>query len=325
MPRKEPSLHFFDFDDTLFETDNTVGIKVPGQPRIELNSHEFAYIEKHHELPRRGLSKEDIQNSELFFDNFERVINPRPIKKNLAIFRNILLRNPRNLFILTARGGGTNQADIKETIDNYFADILPNTGFDVGHIITRDQQQHLRGETSEKKKQSIEEMMDFKKNPKIHFLDDAIKNVEKVGEIPWSRSRLVKKDNEEAEDFTQNKMARVNMPRKNVPQRVDEIADAILGKMKKSDNKMSEEKMYDIAYGTAWKTYYKENPDARDKQSSSDSLLNIKIAQFLDGLGLYKLADVLGSGGTVSPARTVYKNNISPERYMRGLAEHTRN
>lgn len=84
------------------------------------------------------------------------------------------------------------------------------------------------------------------------------------------------------------------MPRKNVPHRVDEIADSILKNMKKSKKKMSEEKMYDIAYGTAWKTYYKENPGAkkrREKKSDDQSLDNLKIAQMLDDINLFSLAD----------------------------------
>jgi hypothetical protein len=84
------------------------------------------------------------------------------------------------------------------------------------------------------------------------------------------------------------------MPRKNVPHRVDEIADSILKTMKKSKKKMSEKKMYDIAYGTAWKTYYKENPDVKEKKEKKSyiqSLDNLKIAQMLDEINLFSLAD----------------------------------
>jgi hypothetical protein len=85
------------------------------------------------------------------------------------------------------------------------------------------------------------------------------------------------------------------MPRKNVPHRVDEIADSILKTMKKSKKKMSEKKMYDIAYGTAWKTYYKENPGAKKKRhekKSSEVLNELRIAQALDDNSMHHIADV---------------------------------
>lgn len=83
------------------------------------------------------------------------------------------------------------------------------------------------------------------------------------------------------------------MPRKNVPHRVDEIADAILERMKKSKKKLSKEKMYDIAYGTAWKTYYKENPKAKNsrEKKSEEIIENTKFAQIFDALELYDIAD----------------------------------
>lgn len=88
------------------------------------------------------------------------------------------------------------------------------------------------------------------------------------------------------------------MPRKNVPHKVDEIADAIVENMKKSKKKISEEKMNDIAYGTAWKQYYKENPGAKEKRKdkkkkkASDLINNLRIAQLFDEIGLPSFADL---------------------------------
>jgi hypothetical protein len=296
VPAKKPSLHIFDFDDTLFTTDNTVGILIPGRGRIELDSYDYGQLEKNHELPSKGISKEDVKNAQFFFDNFEEVKNPRPIRKNLAIFGNILLHSPDNLFILTARGSGSNKGDIKNIIDDYFGPILPETGFDIGHIITRDEQQHYLGDTAEKKKQAIEDLQDFKGIEKVHFVDDAPKNVEKVKEIPGARARLVKHPREEEFKNTENqfKGASKKMPRENVPQRVDEIADSIVERMKKDKKKISKEKMYDIAYGTAWKTYYKENSKAKKnrEKKSEEILSNLRMAEVLDSLNYYDLADL---------------------------------
>ena len=296
MPAKKPSLHIFDFDDTLFTTDNTVGILIPGRGRIELDSYDYGQLEKNHEVPSKGISKEDVKNAQFFFDNFEEVKNPRPIRKNLAIFGNILLHSPDNLFILTARGSGSNKGDIKNIIDDYFGPILPETGFDIGHIITRDEQQHYLGDTAEKKKQAIQDLQEFKGIEKVHFVDDAPKNVEKVKEIPGARARLVKHPREEEFKNTENqfKGASKKMPRENVPHRVDEIADSIVERMKKDKKKISKEKMYDIAYGTAWKTYYKENPKAKKnrKKKSEEILSNLRMAEVLDSLNYYDLADL---------------------------------
>jgi hypothetical protein len=77
------------------------------------------------------------------------------------------------------------------------------------------------------------------------------------------------------------------MPRENVPHKVDEIADAIVYNMKKNKKKISKEKMYDIAYGTAWKQYYKKHP----KKKASEILENLKIAQFFDDANLFSIAD----------------------------------
>jgi hypothetical protein len=51
--------------------------------------------------------------------------------------------------------------------------------------------------------------------------------------------------------------------------------------------------MYDLAYGTAWKAYYRENPSSKKKKEkkSNNTIENLKIAQFLDGLQLFDLAD----------------------------------
>jgi hypothetical protein len=294
---KNPSLHVFDFDDTLFITENTVGVEIPGRDRIELNSYEYGQLEKNHTLPQYGITKEDLKSAKFFFDNFEHIKNPKPIKKNLLIFGNILLHSPENLFILTARGSGSNKADIKEIIDNYFGPILPETGFDIGHIVTRDEQKHYEGDTAEKKKSTIEDLMEFKGLDKVHFLDDAPKNVEKVKEIPGARVRLVKHPYEEQNDSSENnlKEASKKMPRENVPHKVDEIADAIIMQMKKDKKKISEEKMYDIAYGTAWKTYYKEHPEAKSKRKkkSEETLDNLRIAEILDSINYYALADYI--------------------------------
>jgi len=84
------------------------------------------------------------------------------------------------------------------------------------------------------------------------------------------------------------------MPRKNVPHRVDEIADSILAGMKSRKTKMPKEKQYDIAYGTAWKQYYKENPKAKFKskqKKAQDILENLKLAQNLDECGFFQVAD----------------------------------
>jgi hypothetical protein len=56
------------------------------------------------------------------------------------------------------------------------------------------------------------------------------------------------------------------------------------------DKNMSKEKMYDIAYGTAWKEYYKENPDVKKRSSVVKSLVT---AQQLDDVQLYGMADQL--------------------------------
>lgn len=85
-----------------------------------------------------------------------------------------------------------------------------------------------------------------------------------------------------------------NMPRKNVPHRVDEIADSILKRLKK-DKQMSEDKMYSIAYGTAWKQYRKENPKSnkgKKSKKTSEALLHIRLAETFDSIGEYRLADL---------------------------------
>lgn len=82
------------------------------------------------------------------------------------------------------------------------------------------------------------------------------------------------------------------MPRKGVPFRVDEIADAIIKSMKKRKKKLSEDKMYDIAYGTAWNQYYKEKKNKKSK-SAQEIYDNLKLAQMLDDLNLFHMADQL--------------------------------
>jgi len=297
MTRKDPHLHVFDFDDTLFTTDNIVTINIPGSPPIDLNSREFALLEKNKKLPTRSITEGMMDNAEINFDNFDSVLNPEPIKKNLYIFRNILKYSDSNnledsnLYIVTARGGEKNRIDIKKTIDSSCKDLLPNTGFPLSHIITKDLQKGI-GSTAEKKKNTVEELMNQKNIKKVHFLDDAPKNVELMKELP-GRSRLVQMPEENTQQNSKNILG-AKMPRKNVPHRVDEIADSILKSMKKGKKKMSEEKMYDIAYGTAWKTYYEENPGAeekRKKKSDDQSLDNLKIAQMLDDINLFSLAD----------------------------------
>lgn len=282
----KPSLHVFDFDDTLFSTDNTVTVTVPGGGVYHLSSDEFAFFEKHGYSNKYQLSKND--DYRLSFENFEDVKNPRPIKHNLKIFGNILKYSPNNLYILTARGGESNRLAIKNILDQYFAQILPPEGFPLNHIITREHQiSHTNDNTAHKKKHTIEKLMESKNLDKVHFLDDAPANVEMVQEIPGSRARLVTK--KESSIFSPNIIKGAAMPRKNVPHEVDEIADAIMERLRKDKKNLSEDRMYDIAYGTAWTQYKKKHPGYKKKSSSENHLI---FAQYLDDLGYYDLADV---------------------------------
>lgn len=284
---KKPSLHVFDFDDTLFTTDNTVTIHVEGKGVYHLNSEEYAHLEKHGFLPQYHISPEDDYYAT--FENFTKVLNPKPIHKNLRIFQNILKYSPSNLYILTARGGEENRLAIKQAIDSYFSDVLPVGGFPLGHIITREYQtSHPGANTAHKKKHTIENLMKDKNLDRVHFLDDAQANVESVQQIPGSRARLVK-----PEGFAAPKSKEITgaaMPRKNVPHEVDEIADAIMARMRKDKKNLSEDRMYDIAYGTAWTQYKKKHPEHKKKSSS---VSNLKLAQYLDELGYYDLADTV--------------------------------
>lgn len=187
---KKSHLHVFDFDDTLFFTDNTVKIVTHSNSEIHLNSREYALLEKHKELPEKGITQEYVIN----YDNFERVINPRPVKRNIHIFRNILkhsdmLNGELNLYIVTARSGYNNRLDIKEAVDRFCEDLLPDGGFPITHIITKDLQV-LGVSTAEKKRMKVEELMRAKNIERVHFLDDSIKNIEEMSKIP-GRFRLV--------------------------------------------------------------------------------------------------------------------------------------
>lgn len=282
---KKPSLHVFDFDDTLFTTDNRVTIHVSGKGIYHLTSEEYAQLEKHGFLPRYHISPGD--DFYATFENFEKVSNPRPIHRNLRIFQNILKYSPANLYILTARGGEENRLAIKQAVDEYFLDMLPAGGFPLNHIITREHQaSHPGANTAHKKRHTIENLMKTKNIDRVHFLDDAPANVESVKQIPGSRARLVKPEENPAQNSKE--ILGATMPRKNVPHEVDEIADAIMARMRKDKKNMSEDRMYDIAYGTAWSQYKKKHPEYK-KKSSATSVL--KLAQYLDDLGYYDLAD----------------------------------
>jgi hypothetical protein len=146
--------------------------------------------------------------------------------------------------------------------------------------------------TAEKKKNAIRQLLktgcDY-----LEFFDDAISNINLVGELqsefPNTKIRL------RPISYGKNILG-ASMPRKNVPHRVDEIADSIIEGMKEKKSKLSKERSYDIAYGTAWKQYYKENPRAKDKhknKKSSEILANLKLAQNLDDFSFFNIADRL--------------------------------
>lgn len=191
---KKSHLHVFDFDDTLFFTDNTVKIVTEFNSEIHLNSREYALFEMHKELPEKGITKELAKQIILNYDNFEKVVNPRPVQRNLHIFRNILKHSnisseSLNLYIVTARSGHKNRLDIKNAVDKFCQDLLPDGGFPITHIITKDLQV-LGNSTAEKKRMKVEELMKEKNLDRVHFLDDSIKNIEEMSKIP-GRFRLV--------------------------------------------------------------------------------------------------------------------------------------
>ena len=68
-----------------------------------------------------------------------------------------------------------------------------------------------------------------------------------------------------------------------VPKEVSEKVRAIIKEMKK-EKEIPADKMYEIAYGTAWKEFY-------SGKNANSVLENLKIAQFFDNEGLFLIAD----------------------------------
>jgi len=108
---KESKLRIFDFDDTLVKTDSTVKVTSPAGETKEYTPAEFS---KH---------KIDEKNKYDFSD-FNKVINPREIKKVTNILRNVLgAEGERDVIILTAR-----DPESQSAIEDYLEQIGINPG-----------------------------------------------------------------------------------------------------------------------------------------------------------------------------------------------------
>lgn len=277
------SLYIFDFDDTLFKTQNTITVRNPETHEVEghLSSQSLAEMEK--ELEESGQKL----NKVLTFEDFHEVKQPTPIKPTQKIFKNIVdkiyhpdIPSSSSVYILTARES-INIPSIHQA--------LADMGYPAIPILTSDM--FPGSSTAEKKKNAIRGLLNSGNYDFIEFFDDSISNINLVGslqkEFPNVKIRL--------RPIVYGKTVTSSiMPRKNVPHRVDEIADSIMESMKKRKSKLSKERQYDIAYGTAWKQYYKENPKSKHKKKS-DVLVNLKLAQILDDHQLYNFADLFDS------------------------------
>tara|TARA_B100000287_G_C20587550_1_gene762857 strand:+ start:367 stop:927 length:561 start_codon:yes stop_codon:yes gene_type:complete len=110
---KESKLRIFDFDDTLVKTDATVKVTSPSGKVEEYTPGQFS----NHKIDEKN--KYD-------FSDFNKVINPREIKKVTNILRNVLnASGDRNVVVLTARDPKSQTA-----IEDYLVEI----GIDPGKI-----------------------------------------------------------------------------------------------------------------------------------------------------------------------------------------------
>ena len=103
---EESKLRIFDFDDTLVKTDATVKVTSPSGEVEEYTPAEFS----NHKIDEKN--KYD-------FNEFNKVINPREIKKVTNILRNVLnASGNRDVVILTARDPKSQTA-----IEDYLSEI----------------------------------------------------------------------------------------------------------------------------------------------------------------------------------------------------------
>ena len=148
------TLYVTDFDDTLAKTDSKVYVKKASGQRVPLTPHEYSTYDK-----------ED--GDELDYSEFDELINPRPIKRYLALLRKVVEEKKADkVTVLTARGSSTPIADFLSQQD---------ITHDVYIVALGDSNPHLKAAYIEK---HIKEGYD-----RIAFIDDSEKNVKAVEEL----------------------------------------------------------------------------------------------------------------------------------------------
>ena len=151
----ETKLRVFDFDDTLVKSDSKIKVTDPGGKQSTLTSGEYATHKKD-------------QRNEYDFSEFDKLINPREVKKVTSILRNVVGAGTdgRQNVILTARDSAA-----EDSIQDYLEEIGIDTS-KIDFVLLGDS-------TPIAKSRWIEDKIRTGATD-VLFLDDSGKNVEAV-------------------------------------------------------------------------------------------------------------------------------------------------
>ena len=241
-------LHVFDFDDTLFTTDNTITIRCSKTGEIEnrLTSEELAKLES------ENLAEGGLVYKKFTYEDFEEVKNPRPIHFMVKKIKKAVSSNHPTV-ILTAREK-SNTPSICKALTSHGIDSVPVFSSSDYH----------GSSTPERKKKAIETMISSGNYFEIRLYDDSEANINSLLELIDKYSHikfrlyLVK----HGKSILRNKMSQEKQP---------------IPTSKKNQSKSSQHSMLFARTST--------------KEDYEATLDHLKIAQHMDNLKLFQLAD----------------------------------
>lgn len=241
-------LHVFDFDDTLFTTDNTITIRCPNTGEIEsrLTSEELAKFEAENSANGGLVCKK------FTYEDFEEVKNPRPIHFMVKKIKKAVSSNHPTV-ILTARET-SNTPSIHDALNNHGVNSVPVFSSSDYH----------GSSTPERKKKAIETMISDGNYCEVRLYDDSEANINSLLELIDEYSHikfrlyLVK----HGKSILRNKMSQKKQP---------------IPSTKKNQPKSNRESML-----------FNRLSKKEDFEATLDHL---KIAQHMDNLKLFQLAD----------------------------------
>ena len=151
---KEKTLCIYDFDHTLVHTDARIRLKENRKP-IPLEEYET-----------RVKSKGFVDRDEFDFDDYDLILNPKPIKKVVESLKNDI-KNDEICYILTARHSS-------EPILEYLPEILDGKTVPVIAVNSEDYPDHKKND-HEKKSNWIRDKI-YEGFRKIRFYEDSFEN-----------------------------------------------------------------------------------------------------------------------------------------------------